>query len=297
MSESSKIKRGYAKKIISGSLDKAQLRDVIEKNISKDLLDSGTDVAVINDNYSHVLEFSKYLSKKIDEVVYLEEELNSICETSEMVGIKSLWDWADENDIPESCIPRNLTKLYDLEWLSLFDANLNFFDNPISILPEEISLLKNLKALELGSAVNQEYQICRLTELPKSIGNLSELASLHLQNSNLSNLPSSIGNLTHLKILKLGGNNLSTLPKEIGNLEQLKVLTLWQNNLNDIPKEIGLLTNLEGLDLNSNNLTELPSEITNLTQLKTFWYDVDNVKLSDKQKRWVSMLKDNGCEL
>ena len=84
--------------------------------------------------------------------------------------------------------------------------------------------------------------------------------------------------------------------EEIGKLEKLEVLTIWQNNLEEIPKEIGFLKNLRGLDISSNKLTKLPNEITNLTELKIFLYDDEKVQLSEEQKKWVTKLKNNGCE-
>jgi hypothetical protein len=74
-------------------------------------------------------------------------------------------------------------------------------------------------------------------------------------------------------------------------------ISLSNSDLEEIPKEIGFLKNLRGLDISSNKLTKLPNEITNLTELKTFWYDDEKVKLSEEQKKWVTNLKNNGCEL
>ena len=62
-------------------------------------------------------------------------------------------------------------------------------------------------------------------------------------------------------------------------------------------KEIGLLTSLKGLDISRNSLAELPNEITNLTALKSFYYYNCGLQLSELQKSWITMLKNNGCEL
>lgn len=205
--------------------------------------------------------------------------------------------WADENNIDDYDIPRNINALRDLEVFSL--ENIRYFEREktISSLPEDVCKLTNLKALILGSASHPEIVLNNLTELPKGIGNLVELLEIHLQFNSVSELPAEIGNLKKLKWLKLGGNDLSFLPKEVGNLKELQVLTIWNNNLKQLPEEICLLTNLIGLDISFNSLTRLPDLIIRLTGLKKFYYDNDNLKLSEAQKAWIKTLKNNGCEL
>ena len=83
-----------------------------------------------------------------------------------------------------------------------------------------------------------------------------DLKYLYLRNNNLSNLPESIGNLTNLEYLDLRNNNLSNLPESIGNLTNLNTLDLDNNNLSDLSESIGNLTNLEKLYLQHNNLSK-----------------------------------------
>ena len=122
-----------------------------------------------------------------------------------------------------------------------------------------ITVSKNTTYLDLSRR--------NLTELPKEIGNLTNLTSLSLNNNKLTKLPKEIGNLTNLTSFYLPGNRLTELPKEIGNLTNLTNLELSFNSLTELPKEIGNLTNLTSLDLLRNSLTELPKEIGNLTNL------------------------------
>jgi len=207
-----------------------------------------------------------------------------------------LLKWANEHDIEDGDIPRNLGELRNLECLSF--ENFNYFDREkISSLPEDICKLTNLKVLALGSASHPEIILNKLTKLPLGIGNLAELTDIYLQFNSLSELPPEIGNLRKLKVLKLGGNNLSFLPKEIGNLKKLEILTIWNNQLKDLPEEICLLTNLKGLDISLNSLSILPDYIIRLTGLRKFYYQNDNLKLNGSQKAWIKKLKNNGCEL
>jgi internalin A len=84
----------------------------------------------------------------------------------------------------------------------------------------------------------------QLTELPESIGNLTNLMTLKLMCHQLIKLPESIGNLTNLTWLALKQNKLAELPESIGNLTHLQKLNLYNNKLTKLPESIGNLTNL-----------------------------------------------------
>ena len=140
-------------------------------------------------------------------------------------------------------------------------------NNELTQLPREIGQLTQLTHLYLS--YNQ------LTELPREIGNLTQLTNLDLSNNKLTQLPNEIGNLTQLTQLYLYNNQLTQLPSEIGQLTQLTKLSLSNNKLTQLPTEIGQLTQLTELYSGNNQLTQLPSEIGNLTQL-TYLYLHDN---------------------
>ena len=111
----------------------------------------------------------------------------------------------------------------------------------------------------------EELYICNvnLIELPKE----------------LTELPKEIGNLTNLKRLDIRTNNFTKLPKEIGNLINLEKLYIDCNNLEISPDGIEKLINLEKLDIDINidiniinkdfNFKSLPiKEIGKLNNLK-----------------------------
>lgn len=83
-------------------------------------------------------------------------------------------------------------------------------------------------------------------------------------------LSSSIGNLTNLKIILLQNNNLTgPIPTELGRLLKLQTLDL-SNNLfsGGVPPSLGLLKSLQYIRLNNNSLSgEIPMSLTNITQL------------------------------
>jgi len=90
---------------------------------------------------------------------------------------------------------------------------------------------------------------------------------LLLYHNQLTQIPKELGNLTQLKRLSLYHNQLTQIPKELGNLTQLKRLYLHVNQLTQIPKELGNLTQLERLYLEHNQLTRIPEELAHVVNI------------------------------
>ena len=213
----------------------------------------GVDEIKMKKNLPIVQQDSKVMLSKTKSLMSITKKiLDKKLVLSDDDWMQRLWDWADANDIYNYPLARDREEL--LATTELILCNYNLIE-----LPKEIGNLTNLTRLFL-----LEYL---LIELPKEIWNLTNLTELGLTFTSLTELSKEIGNLTKLTELNLSGNNLTKLPKEIGNLTNLTKLDLEGNNLTELPKEIGNLTNLPELDLGNNNLTELPKEIGNLTNL------------------------------
>jgi leucine-rich repeat protein SHOC2 len=151
-------------------------------------------------------------------------------------------------------------------------SNLELNNKQLTILPESIGDLPNLKCLNLRD--NQ------LTILPKNIGNLVKLIELDLSENKIDNLPSSINNLFNLEHLNLRANNkLKILPKEIINITSLKKLNLSYTGLTDLTDEIGNFINLTELCINNNQISILPTSINKLVNLTSL--NLANNPLSD----------------
>jgi internalin A len=149
---------------------------------------------------------------------------------------------------------------FKIFWARLEGSDtLDLSENRLTALPSSIGNLTNLIRLDLK--VNQ------LKKSPSSIGNLTKLTHLDLYDNQLKELPTQIGNLTNLTYLGLARNQLKELPSSIGNLTNLTYLDLYDNQLKELPSFIGNLTNLTELNLDGNQLKELPSSIGNLTNL------------------------------
>ncbi|MCA6533890.1 MAG: leucine-rich repeat domain-containing protein [Pseudanabaena sp. M176S2SP2A07QC] len=141
-------------------------------------------------------------------------------------------------------------------YLNLANTSLDFF-------PKSIGQLTHLASLDLSGN--------RLTRLPESIGQLTNLTSLDLSANQLTSLPDTIGQLTNLTSLELSYNQLASLPKSIGQLTHLASLDLSVNRLTRLPESIGQLTNLTSFSLSGNQLTSLPDAIGQLTNLTSFY--------------------------
>ena len=108
----------------------------------------------------------------------------------------------------------------------------------------------------------------KLTSVPDTIGQLTQLILLKLSNNELTTLPDAIVQLTQLIGLDLSDNQLTTLPDTIGQLTQLTRLYLINNKLTTFPEAIGQLTQLTHLYLRNNPLHELPTSTQRLKHLK-----------------------------
>jgi hypothetical protein len=111
----------------------------------------------------------------------------------------------------------------------------------------------------------------KLTELPESLGQLTQLQSLDLGDNQLTMLPEWLGQLTQLTVLYIPSNQLTFIPQSIAQLSNLQELVLTKNNIAVLPPEIGELSNLIylclGFALGGNPITELPDFFDRLSNL------------------------------
>ena len=135
---------------------------------------------------------------------------------------------------------------------------------------ERIEEARRLKATEF------HLRGLKLTELPASLGQLTELQSLILSGNQLTYLPEFVTSLTKLETLILSGNQLKSLPESIGQLGGLRSLKLWDNKLSNLPEAMGQLIDLQSLDLSDNHLSSLPESIGGLGSMQ-------QMDLSDNQ--------------
>ena len=81
-----------------------------------------------------------------------------------------------------------------------------------------------------------------------------------IRENQITQLPASIGQLRQLASLDCSYNQLEHLPAQLGECRQLVQLDLQHNKLIDLPPEIGNLTQLARLGLRYTNIFLLPSK-------------------------------------
>ncbi len=120
-------------------------------------------------------------------------------------------------------------------WFFFFeqaDADTNPEIHP-DVLGLRLISSKGVKYRSVGAAVNCHQRVFenKLTELPDSIGNLTNLTELYCYENQLTELPDSISNLINLTELCCSSNQLTELPDSMGNLTNLAMLICSNNKL------------------------------------------------------------------
>jgi internalin A len=156
--------------------------------------------------------------------------------------------------------------------------------------------LSNMELTELPDSLGQLTQLTKLdlshnqlTALPDSLGQLTQLTKLDLSNNQLTSLPDSLGQLTNLVELKIHENLFTSLPNSIKYLTKLKILYSKCATLTSMPDSLKQLVQLEELDLGGFQLLSVPDWIKQFRKLKTLFLD-DN-KLSTVPD-WIGELKE-----
>lgn len=164
--------------------------------------------------------------------------------------------------------------------------SLDFSENYLQKLPEEIAKCTNLKHLNLLGNENINWQksdsilnlLSNKTEIHISTFDLDNIPKKHWKkitgikiiNKELSKIPENILSQKQLIYLDIRNNykNLYSISPNIKNLSNLRYLNLSACSLNSLPKEIGELKKLEKLFLELNYLNNIPTEIGNLQNLR-----------------------------
>jgi GTPase SAR1 family protein len=138
-------------------------------------------------------------------------------------------------------------------------TELDLSDMKLTELPESFGQLTQLQSLNLS--YNQ------LTALPEALGQLSQLQSLNIRDNELTALPEALSQLAHLEELHIASNKLTDLPRQLRQFTKLKKLYIFDNLIETIPDWIDELNSLEWLNINSNKITDLTIKLCNLPGL------------------------------
>jgi len=107
----------------------------------------------------------------------------------------------------------------------------------------------------------------RLTRIPDSIGQLTQLQRLTASGCQLTSFPESLGQLVQLRELHAADNQLTALPESLRQLKALRSLDVRRNKINALPEWLGELTNLHALVVFRNRLVALPEWLSQLVSL------------------------------
>nr|XP_027096260.1 receptor kinase-like protein Xa21 [Coffea arabica] len=194
--------------------------------------------------------------------------------------IFNLPDWLRTLDLGVNhftgAIPRSLGNLRLLEQfvISQNDFSEDSLSKELSFIIS-LSNCKHLRRLWINENPLNGF-------LPKSIGNLS--SSLEFIDATRcgirSEIPSSIGNLSNLIGLNFATNSLTgVIPTTIKWLLKLQMIDLTDNQIQGaVPSELCYLLNLEGLYLAKNKLSGVvPSGLGNVTTLRYVYLNSNNL--------------------
>lgn len=183
----------------------------------------------------------------------------------------------------------NLTAIPD--WIddlqSIIELSINYNNGNLKTLPNSLGNLKNLAKLHIRNS--------GIKKLPDSISNLASLRELSLEsNKNLISLPDSLANLGNIEKFYLSNSTIESLPDWIGNLKSLSQLCLVENKrLTRLPESISKLKNLNKLDLSGLSIERLPDWIGDLNNLAELSLkDNKNLKfLPDSIGKLINLVK------
>jgi hypothetical protein len=113
-----------------------------------------------------------------------------------------------------------------------------------------------------------------LTLLPESIGSLKNLKYLMLSDNAFTLLPEPIGLLQNLKILNVRNNVITQLPGFIVNLNNLETIHLQNTSIKELPEEIMRCKSLTTIYLTMNGSTKpiyVPPKLLNQRKFRIEW--------------------------
>ncbi len=172
---------------------------------------------------------------------------------------------------------------------------LNLSLNKNTSLPEELSLLPNLKELYIKAKNIEELSLAKLPQLEyfslQNEQNLKlshelfehpNLKTLSLNNCLIQTFPQLKKDNIVLENLYLNNNDLEELPLGLSHLKALKVLFLGSNKIKSLPADIAQYNSLQRLILDSNQLEKCPMILKQATKL--LHLSIDNNPFSEEER-------------
>ncbi|KAJ1952070.1 hypothetical protein EC988_003755, partial [Linderina pennispora] len=101
----------------------------------------------------------------------------------------------------------------------------------------------------------------QLTILPDEIGHLKQLRELNVGSNRLTSVPATITHCQELRTFNASGNQLDTLPSSMRHMHSLRTVDASRNALSTVPMCLWQLPNIDSMDLSGNPITALPARM------------------------------------
>lgn len=195
---------------------------------------------------------------KLKQLIFL--NLKGCCSLQELpkelVSAAALTELFMKGDGKSFELQQSLIGLTNLSVLEIYNVKI--------IDPVHIGNSKRLKHLVLSNCSG----IKKLTESGQFF---SLLVKLDISGSEITQLPDSIGEMTNLKVINMEFSSICELPTSIEYLEKLEELLAkgCEHLRGDIPSVIGALSSLRILDFSFTRISSLPSTLSELYRLQT----------------------------
>ena len=124
------------------------------------------------------------------------------------------------------------------------------------IPPAVMSLASTVRTMDLSQN--------KLTAIPATLGNFTELKQLNAEHNEIGNLPSQLTGMKKLENLQLGFNYIQEIPSSYSNFMNLKSIYLQNNKFTSFPLCLCELKHLDVIDLSENKIQELPENMEKL---------------------------------
>jgi len=155
-------------------------------------------------------------------------------------------------------------ELYELKFIKTLNLN----NNRLKELPKELCIkMQYLNLLSVNS--NQ------IEQLPDEIG-VMKIGELWIGSNKLTSLPETIINMSNLSILGVDTNQITHLPPNMDKMESLSAIFADYNQITHLPVELSNITDLRALLVSNNPLEDVPTEYSKFTEMS--WLGVNGCK-------------------
>ena len=185
-------------------------------------------------------------------------------DVAELKWFDDICMWANKYDLDEDIFPRDRYKLQDLLELDISDKGINE-------LPKEIGNLTNLRVLIVDNN--------NIKEFPNELYQLKNLGILSFLKNEISYISEEIINLQELLMFAACHNNIELLPNNFFRLKNLTILCLHGNKLTTLSSNISNLSNLTSITISNNDIAVLPQSMSKLEHLESL--DIENTQISE----------------